>query len=525
MSTIKTALLSVHDKSGLVEFASALHKQGIRLLSTGGTAAKIVEAGIPVTSISEYTGQAEMLEGRVKTLHPKIFGGILARREDPRQMEELREHGIDPIDLVVVNLYPFATTVADPEHKLLGALEQIDSGGVSLLRAAFKNAAGVVAVVNAADYGEVLTAIEQDDLSLAKRLTWARRAAAHTASYEAAICNYLNSLDVDAVDLADSPKREPFPEALALTYRKLQGLRYGENPHQGAAFYAAGVEGAEGLAAAEQLHGKELSYNHILDVDAARHLAWALPKPGIAIIKHNNPCGAACAATLVEAYRDARSTDPMSAFGGIVAANEEIGKETAEEIVTTFIEVVVAPGFSEEALEVLRTKKNLRLLVSDQPAAGEQLAWEQRGVDGGLLLQERDAGGAKEWRTVTERAPSEAEDEALRFAWILIPHVRSNAIILVKGQKLVGVGAGQMSRVDSCNLAIWKAREAGHETEGCVAASDAFFPFPDGVETLAEGGVTAVVQPGGSVKDDDVTEAASRVGVAMVLTGNRHFRH
>ena len=508
-----------------MEFASALHELGVRLLSTGGTAAKIVEAGIPVTSISEYTGQVEMLEGRVKTLHPKVFGGILARREDPRQMEELREHGIEAIDLVVVNLYPFAATVADPEHKLLGALEQIDIGGVSLLRAAFKNAAGVVAVVNPADYDEVVTAINEDDLSLAKRLTWARRAAAHTAAYEAAICNYLNSLDVNAADLAGAPERESFPEALALTYRKLQGLRYGENPHQGAAFYAAGVDGAEGLAAAEQLHGKELSYNNILDVDAARHLAWALPKPGIAIIKHNNPCGAASAATLADSYRDARSTDPMSAFGGIVAANEEIDKETAEEIVTTFIEVVVAPGFSQDALEILRSKKNLRLLVSEQPTAGGQVAWEQRGVDGGLLLQDRDAGGAKEWRTVTGREPSEAEDEALRFAWKLIPHVRSNAIILVRGQKLVGVGAGQMSRVDSCNIAIWKAREAGHDTEGCVAASDAFFPFPDGVETLAEAGITAVVQPGGSVKDADVTEAANGLDVAMVLTGNRHFRH
>jgi phosphoribosylaminoimidazolecarboxamide formyltransferase/IMP cyclohydrolase len=525
MSTIKTALLSVHDKSGLVEFASALHEQGVRLLSTGGTAAKIVEAGVPVTSISDYTGQAEMLEGRVKTLHPMVFGGILARREDPQQMEELEQHGIDPIDLVVVNLYPFEATVANPGHRLHEAMEQIDIGGVSLLRAAFKNAAGVVVVVDPADYAEVLSAIENDDLSLPRRLTWARRAAAHTAAYEAAICNYLNSLDVDAVGLDDTPEREPFPEALALTYRKLQGLRYGENPHQGAAFYAAGVTGARGLAAADQLHGKELSYNNILDVDAARHLAWALPQPSVAIIKHNNPCGAASASTLVEAYREARSTDPMSAFGGIVAANEEIDKETAEEIVTTFIEVVVAPGFSEEALEVLRTKKNLRLVVSQKPEGAGEAAWEQRGVDGGLLLQDRDPGGAKEWRTATDRAPDETEDQALRFAWSLIPHVRSNAIILVRGQKLVGVGAGQMSRVDSCNIAIWKARDAGHETEGCVAASDAFFPFPDGVETLAEAGVTAVVQPGGSVRDDEVTEAADRLNMAMVLTGNRHFRH
>lgn len=524
MSTIKTALLSVHDKSGLVDFARALHRHGVQLLSTGGTAAALLEAELPVNSIAAYTGQVEMLGGRVKTLHPKVFAGLLARREDPRQMEELEQHEIDAIDLLVVNLYPFEATIASPEHLLIDALEQIDIGGVSLIRAAYKNAAGVVVVVNPEDYEEVMAAIEADALTLDRRLRWAQRAVAHTASYEAAISRYLSSLNTKEVELDDQPVREDLPETLTRTYQKLQPLRYGENPHQAAAFYATGIHEPRGLAAAQQLHGKELSYNNILDVDAARRLVWALPEPSVAIIKHNNPCGAASGSSLVEAYRDARATDPMSAFGGIVAANQTIDKETAEEIVTTFIEVVVAPEFSDDALEVLQAKKSLRLLAC--PAPDEEAdAWELRSVDGGLLVQNCDPGGFEDWRCVTERELTGEEERALRFAWKIIPHVRSNAIILTRGEQLIGVGAGQMSRVDSCQIAAMKAKEAGHDTAGTVAGSDAFFPFPDGVEALAKAGATAVVQPGGSVRDDEVIAACDRLGMAMVLTGRRHFRH
>jgi phosphoribosylaminoimidazolecarboxamide formyltransferase/IMP cyclohydrolase len=529
MGTIKNALLSVYDKGGLVELARGLHEEGIRLLSTGGTAAALTEAGLPVVQIAEYTGSPEMLDGRVKTLHPKVFGGILARRDDPAQMAELEEHGLWPIDLVIVNLYPFAATVGRPDHRLQDALEQIDIGGVTLLRAAAKNAPGVVVAVDPADYEGVLAAIRTGDLDLARRLRWAARAIAHTAGYEAAICNYLNRLPASAA-LGETPELEAVPAAMALTFERIQDLRYGENPHQTAAFFAEAASARRGIAAAEQLHGKELSFNNILDVDAAWRLARTLSAPGAVVIKHGNPCGAAIGGTLVDAYTLARATDPVSAFGGVIGLNQPVDAATAAEIVTTFVEAVVAPGFDDEALAALREKKNLRLLSvpGSEPTAEGFAARDLRRVDGGLLVQDRDAGAGipeEEWECVTKRRPAEDEEAALRFAWTVVPHVKSNAIVLARGGQLIGVGAGQMSRVDSCRIAVMKAADASHDVKGSVAASDAFFPFPDGPESLAEAGVTAIVQPGGSVRDDEVIEAADRLGLAMILTKTRHFLH
>lgn len=521
-------MLSVHDKSDIVEFARALHDQGVRLLSTGGTAAALTDVGLPVRTISALTGQPEMLDGRVKTLHPRIFAGLLARRDDPRQMKELRQQEIEPIDLVAVNLYPFEATVADPGHCLQDALEQIDIGGVSLLRAGVKNAPHVVVVVDPHDYQQVLEAIEAGDLSLARRLQWARRAISHTSAYEAAISNYLNRVSISEANLEQTPVLEPFPRALTLSFQQLQSLRYGENPHQLAAFYGSTGSPPMGLAAARQLHGKELSYNNILDLDAAWRLARALPRPAAAIIKHSNPCGAASSPTLVEAYRRARATDPLSAFGSIVAFNQQVDEETAQEIITTFVEAVVAPGFTPAALEALRRKKSLRLLSLTPNADSGIAVRDYRSVEGGLLVQDRDPGGGcgdEQWRCVTDRSVDESEERSLRFAWMVVPHVRSNAIVVARGQQLIGVGAGQMSRVDACRFAVWKAHDAGHETAGCAAASDAFFPFADGVEALAEAGITAVVQPGGSIRDQEVIDAANRLGMAMVLTATRHFHH
>jgi len=535
MGTIKTALLSVYDKTGLVDFARGLNEQGVELLSTGGTAAALSEAGLPVTQIAEHTDSPEMLGGRVKTLHPKVFGGILARRDDPGQMAELEEHDVLAIDLVVVNLYPFAATVARPDHSLQDALEQIDIGGVTLLRAAAKNSPAVVVVVDPADYDGVLEAMHADDLSLTRRLGWAAKAIGHTAGYEASICNYLNGVSGDDVALDRTPTLDAVPGRMAMTFERVQGLRYGENPHQSAAFFADAASGRRKLSAAEQLHGKELSFNNILDLDAAWRLAWCLPSPGAAVMKHGNPCGAAAGETLVDAYTKARATDPMSAFGSVIGFNQEVDEATATEIATTFVEVVAAPGFSDSALDILREKKNLRLLIvpEDEVERGSYAAngffdRDLRWVDGGLLVQDRDPGAgipAEEWTCVTERQPTAEEDAALRFAWTVVPHVRSNAIILAKGERLIGVGAGQMSRVDSCHIAVRKAGDADHDVAGSVAASDAFFPFPDGPETLAKAGVTAIVQPGGSMRDDEVIEAANKLGLAMILTKTRHFYH
>jgi phosphoribosylaminoimidazolecarboxamide formyltransferase/IMP cyclohydrolase len=475
-----------------------------------------------------------MLGGRVKTLHPRVFGGILARRDDAAQMAELDEHGVPAIDLVVVNLYPFAATVARSDHRLQEALEQIDIGGVSLLRAAAKNAPGVVVVVDPGSYPEVLEAVNAGDLPLSRRLEWAARAIAHTAAYDASICNYLSGLPHDA-ELDETPELASLPGTVAMTFGRVQGLRYGENPHQSAAFYADAATAPRALGAATQLHGKELSFNNILDLDAAWKLARALPVYGAAVMKHGNPSGAAAAESLVEAYTQARAGDPVSAFGSVVGLNDEVDAATAKEIATTFVEAVAAPGFADAALEILQEKKNLRLIVvppdaevATNYAAGGFVGKDIRWVDGGLLVQDRDPGAgipAEEWTCVTERQPTEEEEAGMRFAWSVIPRVKSNAILLAKGRQLIGVGAGQMSRVDSCRIAVWKAEEYGHGVAGSVAASDAFFPFPDGPELLAEAGVTAIVQPGGSVRDDEVIAAADRLGITMVMTKTRHFLH
>ncbi|NKB87459.1 MAG: bifunctional phosphoribosylaminoimidazolecarboxamide formyltransferase/IMP cyclohydrolase [Acidobacteria bacterium] len=522
MKEIRSALLSVYDKTGLVELATALSEQGVRLVSTGGTARHLVAAGLEVVQIEEYTGSPEMLGGRVKTLHPHVFGGILARRESVSQLEELSAAGLDTIDLVVVNLYPFAETVAAPDHTLMDALEQIDIGGVSLLRAAYKNFSGCAVVVDPADYPSV--AAGSAGLSLPARLALAKKAVAHTAAYEAAICNYITSIDQDGIDLGGVTPRAPHPEHLALTFTHRQSLRYGENPHQPAAFYSADGEGY-GLGAGKQLQGKELSFNNYLDTDAAWQLAWSLPVPGAAVIKHANPCGAGTSDALVNAYRHARATDPLSAFGGIVGLNEVVDDATAHEVVTTFIEVVVAPGFSAEALEILKAKPNLRLLELPAPTAEQRGARELRWVSGGALLQSRDFGAEEQWVVVSERQPNQQENADLLFLWDVVPAVKSNAIVIGRNGQLLGVGAGQMSRVDSCRFAALKAQDAGHDLRGSAAASDAFFPFPDGVETLADAGVTAIVQPGGSKRDDEVIAAANRLGLVLVHTGTRHFRH
>lgn len=525
MGSIGTALLSVYDKAGIREFASELSDRGVKLISTGGTARALREAGLEVTGIEEITGHAEMLGGRVKTLQPQIFGGILARREDPGQMQELVDAGITGIDLVVVNLYPFEETIADADCTLQRALEQIDIGGVSLLRAAYKNFASVAVVVDPADYEGVIAAMDGGELSLRSRLSWARKAVAHTAAYEAAIGNYLTSIDGESVALDAVPARDYWPQTLTMSYQLSQSLRYGENPHQPAASYLPAGGAKVGVAAGRQLQGKELSFNNLLDADAAWQLAWALPQPGAAVIKHANPCGAAVGETIAEAYVRARSTDPVSAFGGIVAANVPIDGDTAAEIATTFIEVVIAPGFTDAALDLLASKENLRLIVADGPGERFIEVPDYRWVSGGLLAQGRDLGASERWEVVSERQPTEAQSRDLHFLWKVIPSVKSNAIIVGGQGQLYGVGAGQMSRVDSCRIAVWKATDAGHDLVGSAAASDAFFPFPDGLEALAEAGVEAIVQPGGSRRDEEVVAAADRLGIVLVHTGARHFRH
>jgi len=524
MSDIQTALLSVYDKTGVVELATALAAQDVTLVSTGGTARHLVDAGLEVVLIEDFTGSPEMLGGRVKTLHPHVFGGILARRDSAGQMEELATAGLATIDLVVVNLYPFQATIAAPDHTLLEALEQIDIGGVSLLRAAYKNFAGSAVLVDPADYPSLVEALGQP-LSLSTRLRYAQKAVAHTAAYEAAISNYVTALDAEGLEELETPAvRRPHPDHLTLSFEHAQSLRYGENPHQPAAFYAA-TGTPVGLAASQQLQGKELSFNNYLDTDAAWQLAWALPSPGVAIIKHANPCGAGTADTIVDAYRRARSTDPQSAFGGIVGLNDEVDGATAEEIASTFIEVVVAPSFSAEAREILAAKVNLRLIELGEPSAEVRASAELRWVAGGALLQARDFGADEAWEVVSARQPSERETADLQFLWGVIPAVKSNAIVIGRDGQLLGVGAGQMSRVDSCKFAAWKGTEAGHDLAGSAAASDAFFPFADGLETLAAAGVSAVVQPGGSKRDPEVIEAADRLNMVLVHTGARHFRH
>ncbi len=506
---VARALLSVSDKAGIVDLARALAGHGVSIVSSGGTARALREAGVGVTPVPDVTGAPEILDGRVKTLHPKIHGGILADRRKREHLDQLAEQGIEPIDLVVCNLYPFERTVAHPAVTEEDAVEQIDIGGPAMVRAAAKNFHSVAVVVNPERYPSILQELsETGGISLETRRRLALEAFQHTGAYDAAIASYLAGIE-----------RELFPDRILIAGTKLMDLRYGENSHQSAAFYAN--RGAPmGLAAAEQLHGKELSYNNLLDTDAAWRLAQDLDGPGAAIVKHSNPCGVAVADDLAAAFRRAFECDTKSAFGGIVALTRPCDGATAREISEIFIEVVVAPGFDHDALEVLTAKKNLRILK----AAGYSMPeLDVRRVAGGFLLQTPDPRDlAEDAKVVTRAEPTEEQWRDLRFAWVVAKHVKSNAIVLAKDLMAVGVGAGQMSRVESTELA---ARRAGERAAGTVCASDAFFPFRDGLDAAVEAGAVAVIQPGGSVRDDEVIDAADEHGIPMVFTGRRHFRH
>ena len=533
------ALLSVADKTGIERFARGLHELGVELVATGKTAALLADAGIPVTPVEDVTGFPELLGGRVKTLHPAIHAGILAKRDDAGQMAEIAARGIGPLDLVACNLYPFERTAASPSTALAEALEEIDIGGVTLLRAAAKNFPAVTVVVRPEDFEAVLDELRtQGATSLETRRRLAVEAFQHTALYDTAIAGYLRR------DVADAL----FPDVLTLGLRRQQTLHYGENPHQLAALYRwvgdgsgpAGAGESSGtmrvpmlptIAGARQLHGKELSFNNLLDLDAALAAAASFTAPTAVVIKHTNPCGLACADTLVEAYRRAHAGDPVSAYGGIVGFNREVDGETAAEMSQIFYEAILAPGFAPEALEILALKKNLRLLATGTPIGPAAVAPEPgvrrldvRSVSGGLLLQTPDYVPESEFQMtpVTERKPTLDEITDLRFAWKVVRHVKSNAIVLAKKLMVVGVGAGQMNRVYSVRIAVDRAED---RARGSVLASDAFFPFPDGVETAAKAGVTAIIQPGGSIRDDEVIRMANRYGIAMVTTGQRHFRH
>lgn len=516
MTEIKRALISVSDKTGVVEFAKGLSDAGVEILSTGGTARALREGGVPVVDVSEYTESPEIMDGRVKTLHPRVHGGILMRdTEDDRSA--LGGIGGKPIDLVCVNLYPFEQTVArGASHE--ETIENIDIGGPSMVRSAAKNQARVVVVTEPSDYDEVLRTVRSGDgPGAALRARLAAKAFAQTAAYDGAIAAYLTSRDTDS----------KFPGALTLTFTKAYDVRYGENPHQQGAFYIERNAPSGSLALAESLGagGKELSFNNLVDVDATLEAVREFDQPAAVVVKHTNPCGVARATTLEHAYRIAREADAQSAFGGIVALNRKVDRDTANAIAETFIECVIAPGFAPDALERLRKKKNLRILATGEWLSTDYAALQFKRVGGGLVVQDRDASGPSEVRAgkvVTQRAPTDDEFRALDFAWRVCKHVKSNAIVFAKPDRTVGVGAGQMARVTAVGIA---SQKAGELSRGAVMASDAFFPFPDGIEAAAEAGIKAVVQPGGSKGDDAVIAAANAAGLAMVFTGVRHFRH
>ncbi|WP_406676861.1 bifunctional phosphoribosylaminoimidazolecarboxamide formyltransferase/IMP cyclohydrolase [Moorella sp. ACPs] len=511
----KRALLSVSDKTGLVDLARGLVELGWELISTGGTARTLTAAGLPVTEVAAVTGFPEILDGRVKTLHPKIHGGILAR-PTPEHLEQLREQGIQPIDLVVVNLYPFRETIARPGVTPEEAIENIDIGGPAMVRAAAKNHERVAVVVDPASYSEVLAELrEKGNLSPATRRRLAAAAFAHTAAYDAAIAAYLQRL---------IRKEEIFPVHFVLSGEKVQDLRYGENPHQQAAFYRLPAVPPGSLAGARQLQGKELSYNNLMDLDAAWNLASDFKEPVAAIIKHTNPCGVARGTTPAQAYHLAYAADPVSAFGGIVALNRTVDAATAREMTEIFLEAVIAPDFTPEALEILKSKPNLRLLAAGSVAACRVQEYQVRPVSGGFLVQEPDYHllDPEHLKVVTARKPEAGEMEDLLFAWQVVKHVKSNAIVVVKDGVTLGIGAGQMNRVGAARIAL---EQAGARAKGAVLASDAFFPFGDTVALAAEAGITAIIQPGGSVRDEESVKAADAARIAMVFTGIRHFRH
>ena len=520
MATIKQALISVSDKTGIVDFARGLLGFGVTLISTGGTAKLLRDAGLQVTEVGDYTGFPEMLDGRVKTLHPKVHAGILARRDLPAHMGAMKDTGIPTIELVVVNLYPFSQTVAKPDCTLADAIENIDIGGPAMVRSAAKNYQHVAVITDPADYGALLKEMTSANgaVGAETRFRLAQKAFSHTAAYDSAISNYLTSLDTGG-------RRVEFPARLNLQFDLAQALRYGENPHQNAAFYRDLNPAAGSLANYVQRQGKELSYNNIGDADAAWECVKTFDQAACVIVKHANPCGAAVGASPLEAYRKAFATDPTSAFGGIIAFNRDLDAATAEAVVQQFVEVVIAPSLSDAAAAVFAPKTNVRVLTV--PLAGGGNAYDFKRVGGGLLVQTPDRLNvtAPQLRVVTQRQPAAGELDDLLFAWRVAKFVKSNAIVFCGNGQTLGVGAGQMSRVDSARIASIKASHAGLTLAGSVAASDAFFPFRDGVDVVAEAGAKAIIQPGGSLRDEEVIAAADEHGIAMVFTGYRHFRH
>ncbi len=548
---IQRAILSVTDKTGLVDFARKLSALGVELISTGGTAKLLRDSGVTVKDISELTGFPEMLDGRVKTLHPKVHGGILHRREDPKHVAAVAEHGIAPIDMVVVNLYAFEKTAAKPGVAFEELIENIDIGGPSMIRSAAKNFHDVAIVTSPSDYDAIADEVSRSAGTLSHETKWrlAQKAFATTAAYDSAIASTLERISADSFQ--SQPEKGAFPTILRFIFQKTLDLRYGENPHQKAAMYSDGS--GVGVANARQLQGKELSYNNIVDLQAAWDLAQEFDEPVVAIIKHTNPCGTATGKTLAEAYKRALECDPVSAFGGVIGVNRPIDAEAAEEMHKLFLEVIAAPAFDEGAKAKFATKKNLRLVevidprspgrvtdpeswIPGRPRPGDLVsgertkasaaprAWVLKNISGGLLVQDADVRPLQDadLKVVTQRAPTPEETRALLFAWKVCKHVKSNAIVYARDGQTVGVGAGQMSRVDSAKIGAMKAQLPLH---GTVAASDAFFPFPDGVEEIAKAGATAIIQPGGSQRDPEVIAAADRLGLAMLFTGVRHFRH
>ena len=526
---IKRALLSVSDKTGIVEFAAALHEAGVELLSTGGTAKLLADKGLPVIEVSNYTGHPEIMDGRVKTLHPKIHGGILARRGTDEAV--MAENNIGPIDLVAVNLYPFAATVAKENCTLEDAIENIDIGGPTMVRAAAKNHKDVTIVVNAADYPLVLSEMQGNEGSLTynTRFDLAIKAFEHTAEYDGMIANYFGAR-LDSTDCADDCEHEhsEFPRTYNIQVSKKQDLRYGENSHQSAAFYVENNIQEASVATATQLNGKELSFNNIADTDAALECVKEFDEPACVIVKHANPCGVALGENILEAYDRAFKTDPTSAFGGIIAFNRELDATTAQAIIDRqFVEVIIAPSVSQAATDIVATKKNVRLLVCGDWAGQLTEGYDFKRVNGGLLIQERDFGmvDMEDLKVVSKVQPTEAQLRDLMFCWKVAKYVKSNAIVYCKDSMTIGVGAGQMSRVYSAKIAGIKAADEDLEVAGSVMASDAFFPFRDGIDAAAAAGIKAVIQPGGSMRDDEVIAAADEHGIAMVFTGMRHFRH
>ncbi|WP_375751757.1 bifunctional phosphoribosylaminoimidazolecarboxamide formyltransferase/IMP cyclohydrolase [Vibrio sp. HN007] len=524
---IRRALISVSDKTGIVEFAQALAERGVDILSTGGTARLLAEKGINVTEVSDYTGFPEMMDGRVKTLHPKVHGGVLGRRgQDDEVMDK---HGINPIDMVVVNLYPFAATVAKEGCTLEDAVENIDIGGPTMVRSAAKNHKDVTIVVNASDYDRVITEMDQNEksLTLETRFDLAIAAFEHTAAYDGMIANYFGTMVPSYGENKEGDEESKFPRTFNQQFEKKQGMRYGENSHQAAAFYVEANPEEASVSTARQIQGKALSYNNIADTDAALECVKEFDEPACVIVKHANPCGVALGEDILEAYNRAYQTDPTSAFGGIIAFNKELDAETAQAIVERqFVEVIIAPKVSEAAVEVVAAKKNVRLLECGEWST-KTTGFDVKRVNGGLLVQDRDQGMVTldDLKVVSKRQPTEEELKDALFCWKVAKYVKSNAIVYAKGDMTIGVGAGQMSRVYSAKIAGIKAADENLEVAGSVMASDAFFPFRDGIDAAAEAGIKCVIQPGGSMRDQEVIDAADEHDMAMIFTGMRHFRH